>query len=98
MDTRILVSTDVSGGSLRQLIEDASSRFGVERLAVGAKRIAMDFPLPCHTGVGMEISEDRLSELRRRYAAQVFFSDSLCAKYFTYRADRTLHLVLFANW
>ncbi len=96
METRILVSTAVSGGSLRSLLGEALRRYGAARLAVGVELVRMDFPLPCRSGTGTSLSGDELSRLRAGCGgASVFFSTPLCAKYFTYRAGESYHFVLF---
>ncbi len=95
MDTKVLVGTAVSGGSLRRLLAEAVERYGARRLAVGLERMAMDFPLPSPTGKGIPLTSAELSSLRRRSGACVFFSEALCAKYFTYRADAHIRFVLF---
>ena len=86
METKVLVTTAVSGGSLRRLLQEAVARHGAERIAVGVERVAMDFPLPCPSGVGTPLNPEALSLLRRRGGGRVFFSEPLCAKYFTYDA------------
>lgn len=95
METRILVGTAVSGGSLRQLLAEAAARYGTRRLVVGLERVAMDFPLPCPTGEGIPLTGTELSALRRRSGAPVFFSEALCAKYFTCPIGARTHFILF---
>ena len=96
METRILIGTALSGGSLRALLEEAVAKYGTERLALGVERIAMDFPLPCRSGYGKPLTPEALAALLRRCGgAPVFFSEALCAKYFTYRRDGETRLVLF---
>lgn len=95
METRILVGTAISGGTLRGLLEEAIEKHGAKRLAVGIERVAMDFPLPCPSGEGKPLTPDALARLRRHSRTAVFFSEALCAKYFTYRSGAETHLVLF---
>ncbi len=95
METRILIGTALSGGSLPELLREAIEKHGTERLALGVERTAMDFPLPCPRGIGTPLSQESLRALRRRYPAPVFFSDTLYAKYFTYRSKDGARLVLF---
>ncbi len=95
METRILICTALSGGSLHALLEEAIRKYGPERLAIGVERIAMDFSIPCRSGYGIPLSRESLAALRRRYQTPVFFSEALCAKYFTYRCDGKARLVLF---
>lgn len=95
METRILISTALSGGSLRELLEEAIAKYGTAQLALGVERTAMDFPLPCRGGYGTPLAPETLAALRRRCAAPVFFSEALCAKYFTYLRNGETRLVLF---
>lgn len=95
METRILITTAISGGSLRALLEESLRQYGAERLAVGIERVAMDFPLPCPTGEGRTLSPRELAYLRRCSGAPVFFSEALCAKYFAYFGGGSLRFVLF---
>lgn len=95
METRILIGTALSGGSLRELLEEAVRKYGTAPLALGVERIAMDFPLPCRNGYGTPLAPEALTTLRQRCGAKVFFSEALCAKYFTYRSDGETRLVLF---
>ena len=94
-ETAILVSTAVSGGSLRGLIEDVIGQYGLKRIIVGIERVAMDFPLPCPSGEGRRLSPEELACMRLGHCAPVFFSDALCAKYFTCLSGGKLHFVLF---
>ena len=95
METRILVTTAVSGGSLRELLESAIAQYGAKRLVTGMERVAMDFSLPCPSGEGTPLTPRQLAELRRDCGASVFFSESLCAKYFTCRRGGVWHFILF---
>ena len=95
METRILIGTALSGGSLRELLEEAVAKYGTAQLALGVERTAMDFQLPCRTGYGTPLTQDTLAALRRNCGAPVFFSEALCAKYFTYRSGGETRLVLF---
>lgn len=93
MERRILVGSAVSGGSLRGLLEEAIARYGARRLVLGVERVAMEFPLPCPSGVGRPLTERELRELRR--GRKVFFSPALCAKYFLLCRNGSWRFVLF---
>lgn len=89
----ILICTALSGGSLQQRLEQAAARFGAARIALDLQRLAMDFPLPCPGGMGTPLSIDQLHQLMGGHA--VYFSDGLCAHYFTHRQSGSTHFVLF---
>lgn len=76
----VLVCTAISGGTLRERLEEARGRFG-DRLALDLQRVRMEFPLPCPTGEGCAITKETLCEFLEENPA-VFFSEDLCAKYF----------------
>ncbi len=91
--TTVLICTALSGGSLRQRLEQAAAQYGAERIALDLQRLAMDFTLPAPGGDGTALS---VPELQRRMAGHAtYFSEELCAHYFTYRQNGNTHFVLF---
>lgn len=91
----VLIGTAVSGGSFRQRLEEAGQAVGIQRLALCAERLRMDFRLPSPTGVGTPISAQALQQLLEEARPSVFFSPELCARYFTYDREGETHFVLF---
>lgn len=89
----VLLCTAISGGTLRQRLEQAAAQYGPERLALDLQRLAMDFPLPAPSGQGRPLSLAELERLRR--GQNVFYSDGLCARYFTRSGPDGCHMVLF---
>ena len=55
----------------------------------------MDFRLPARSGEGDPLSGEALAELMEREKPAVFFSQDLCARYFTYSREGDAHFVLF---
>ena len=92
---KVIIPTALSGGSLRGRLEEAANRFGAGRLAVWADRVAEDFLLPSPNGAGAPLTAEELKKRREACGANVFFSDELCAHYFTYMAGENAHFVLF---
>ena len=92
-DARVVVSTALSGGTLRQRLGDACRLFGARRLALDLACVRMDFSLPAPYGTGTALTPQQLTELRGRRT--VFFSPELCARYFTYEQSGMTHFVLF---
>ena len=74
---------------------DAAARYGTQRVALDCQRLAMDFVLPCRSGEGTPLTPEELSARRERCGAAVFFSEELCANYFSYTAQGRAHFVLF---
>jgi len=92
----VLISTALSGGSLKQRLADAIHHFGTDRVVPAVERTAMDFFLPSPTGHGMELTRQELRERMDRLSPSVFFSGDLCARYFTYMSHQSgAHFILF---
>lgn len=93
----VLISSALSGGSLVQRLEDAGQRFGgMDRIILAVERVAEDFFLPAPSGSGRSLNREELSRRLRERAPSVFFSNELCAHYFTYMTrDSGAHFVLF---
>ena len=92
---RLLISTAISGGTLRERLESARRRYGAERTVAALERRTEDFPLPCRTGCGRALTTEELVQLRREVRTNVYWSPELCTRYFTYVQDQRPHFVLF---
>lgn len=93
---RVLISSALSGGSLSQRLRDALNQYGQGRVVLAVERVAEDFFLPSPDGQGTPLSREALSTMLEQRAPSIFFSDQLCAHYFTYMApDNGAHFVLF---
>ena len=93
---RVLIPTALSGGSLRQRLGEAVERYGAGRVALAVERTAADFFLPSPDGQGRPLTREELAAKRRELSPSVFFSDELCARYFTYMNRQSgAHFVLF---
>ena len=93
---RVLIPTALSGGSLRQRLGEAAERYGAGRVALAVERTAADFFLPSPDGQGRPLTREELAAKRRALSPSVFFSDELCARYFTYmNRQNGAHFVLF---
>ena len=92
---RVLISSALSGGSLRLRLEEAVERYGRERVVLRVERVAEDFPLPSPGGSGVPLTQEELARRLEERAPAVFFSSELCAHYFTYMEQDGAHFVLF---
>ena len=91
-----LICTALSGGSFPQRLQEAARQFGgAELLGLDVQRLRMDFTLPAQSGEGRPLSGRELQDLLDRESPSVFFSQDLCARYFTYARDGETHFVLF---
>lgn len=92
----VLLCTAVSGGSFSQYLQEAAAQSGgAGRLALDVQRLRMDFRLPARSGEGEPLTGEALGKLMERERPAVFFSQDLCARYFTYSRDGEAHFVLF---
>ena len=88
----VLLNSAVSGGDLGQYLREGKQRW--RQAALDLQRLRMNFPLPCPSGQGTPLSAEALDALLRAEPA-VFFSQALCARYFTYRKGGETRFVLF---
>lgn len=89
----VLICTALSGGTLRDRLEQARSRFSARPVALDCQRLAMDFLLPAPNGEGAPLTHPQLQQLRQ--GRPVYFSEDLCTRYFTYHTRQHTHFVLF---
>lgn len=95
---RVIIPSALSGGSLSKRLTEALERFGPGKVALGIQRTAEDFPLPSPSGSGVPLSREELAKRIQTRGASIFFSDELCAHYFTYMSRQNgAHFVLFDN-
>lgn len=96
MSATALIGTAVSGGHFAEYLrETAQRRGGAGHLALDVERLRMDFCLPAPTGQGEALTREALARLMEQESPQVFFSQDLCARYFTYTRNGQAHFVLF---
>lgn len=93
----VMLPSALSGGTLFQRISDAIRHFGTERVALDAELTRMDFILPAADGNGRPLTHQELQNIISEYRPQSFFSQELCAYYFTYRIKNEAHFVLYDN-
>lgn len=89
----VLVNTAVSGGTLNACLDEAVRRYGAARIALDLERLRLDFTLPHSANIRRALTASELRKLREGKA--VYFSQELCARYFTYRRGNENHYVLF---
>lgn len=93
---KAVVPTALSSGSLRHRLEQAAQRFGPEQVALGIEWARTDFALPATSSGGRSLTEAELIQLRNRFGHAIYFSEDLCAHYFTYmNVGNNAHFVLF---
>lgn len=91
----VLICTALSGGNLRQRLEECAQTYGRQRLALDLQRLRMRFPLPCPSGEGEPMEGEELADLLARRQPAVFYSGDLCARYFTVTEGGESRFILF---
>lgn len=93
---KVVIPTALSGGSLRQRLGQAVQTYGADRTVLGLEWAAEDFTLPAMNGSGQALSWEELERLLRQRSPAVYFSDELCAHYFTYmHTGQSAHFALY---
>lgn len=92
-ESRVLISTALSGGELKARLEAACRAFTPARIVLDVERLRMVFPLPCPTGEGTPLTEEALAALCR--GRSIFYSRELGARYCTCRQKGRAVFVLF---
>lgn len=91
-----LVCTALSGGNFTErLREAAAAQGGAGKLALDIQRLRMEFSLPSKNGRGTPLSQQELQRLLEQESPSIFFSEDLCARYFTYTRNGDTRFVLF---
>ena len=92
---KVLISTAISGGSLKTRLEEVCAIYGSERICLDIERVRMDFCLPSESGQGTKLSAQDLYTLQQAHLPHSYFSQDLCAYYFTYQDKAGSHFVLY---
>lgn len=94
--SRVLIPTALSGGSLQYRLEEVVELYGAQRITLDVNRSIMDFQLPSTSGQGQSMGLAELQEKITQRSPTVFFSNDLCAHYFTYMTHQSgAHFILF---
>ena len=88
----MLLSTAISGGTLRRRMEEALSRCG--EVCLDLERTRRIFSLPCPDGEGRQLGPEELARLSRE-AESGFFSPDLQCKVWVVRRDADVRFVLY---
>lgn len=87
-----LADCAVSGGTLEDFLRKALE-LSEGKLCLRLQKTAMDFLLPCPSGIGAPVSTAELEQLREKYPCH--FSPALMTDYLTHIEVGQLHLTLF---
>lgn len=89
-----IAETAVSGGSLTGYFSKLSEQHE-GRVAAQLVRSCAQFSIPSRSVSGTPLTMEQAMQLREETGASVFFSQELCAKYFTYMDRGSARFVLF---
>lgn len=93
---KIFISTALSGGTLEGRFKTAMETYGARRVVMDIECMGEDFLLPAPRGCGEAVTREEIRQRIQREQANVFFSQELCARYFTYQnRENSLRFVLF---
>lgn len=92
---RLLVTTALSGGTLRRHLQERTERYGAGRIVAVLEQVCVRITPPDKTGQGHALTQEELASLRQRLKPQVHWSPELCLRYFTYSEQGKMHFVLF---
>lgn len=95
-ETQVLVSSQLSGGTLRGRIREALERYG-GRVVLALECSPWDLMLPCPDGQGVALTLPELRERFARHRCRAWFSENFYCQYATYREAERLHLILYDN-
>ena len=91
----IMISSQLSGGTFSRRLREALGRWG-RQITLLVECVPWRFPLPCPPGREEPLESEQLKRMLSRQP-RVWFSESLCAQYFTCMAADGPWLVLFDN-
>jgi hypothetical protein len=95
-ETKVLIPTAITQGSLAGRLREATERYGgAARLALDIECAATDLALPSPDNAGKHINRAVLNALLMERGGQSFYSEELCARYFTYREADEHHFVIY---
>ena len=90
-----LLPSTLYEGSFDNMLGQYCRRYPVHRLALDVVRQCRRFPMPSRDDPGEELSAQEFFRLQREYEPVSFFSQELCARYFTYRQGQETYFVLY---
>lgn len=93
---QVLISSQLSGGTLAGRLREALSCYG-PRITLALECTPWDFLLPAPDGQGTPMTLAKMRALFASHRCRAWFSPELCCQYFTYRQEEQLHLVLYDN-
>ncbi len=92
----IIISSAISGGSLQQRLTSAKQTYGSNRITLSIERCAEAFSLPTLKGKSTSLSRLELQKRIQTTSPSIFYSNELCANYFTYLNQYgSAHFILY---
>lgn len=88
----VRIPSSISGGEFRQRLTEAAARYP-RRCWLLMEELCMEFPLPCLSGNGTELSPEQLEALLLTHPS--FYDPGLCCRYCHYSKDGRYFMTLF---
>lgn len=93
----VLISSTLSGGTLRRRLSEAVNKYGASRIVLDVERVTREFVPPAYDGEGRFVSREEFETLKARVSPAPFFSQELCCNYFVFFEGGRPHIVLYDN-
>lgn len=92
----ITLPTDISGGSLDEVLTSFSEKYGANRIGINIVPVCADFSMPSLSNNGKDLTLDDINKLITVHNSSIFFSNELKCKYFTFMDENDCgHFVIF---
>jgi len=93
----VMLSTALSGGTLKRRLSEAVNTYGAGRIVLDVERVSRDFTPPAPDGEGRLLTREEFETLKAGISPIPFFSYDLCCNYFIFMEDGQPHIVLYDN-
>lgn len=93
----VMLSTALSGGTLKRRLGEAVNAYGPGRIVLDIERVISNFTPPAPDGEGRPLSREEFETLKAGLSPTPFFSYDLCCNYFIYIDEGQPHIVLYDN-
>ena len=98
-NTRILIPTALTSGSLPNRLREAVSQYGSDRVVLDMERTGRDLLLPNTDGPGAVLAFEDIPQMLAARGGTSFFSGELGARYFTYKdEEERTHFVIYDDY
>ena len=94
---KVLIGSELTGGSFASYLDASCKRFGARRLVLELSPMRRQFSASFKDERGKELTEETLAELVRSNRGKIYYSKDLCVNHFHMNNKTIPHYVLFDN-